>query len=185
MRIPAAAWIVVCCLALAACTGRDSAQPAYDVELRQSLTEAELHAEVIDCVLQLGSDELRRGPLTPAMKDELVVSCERAQQVLDESEYASGGSEAGGPSSGGGLAFSDDPADDQRLGYGHDAVLDRLWDRCDAGDGEACDRLFEQSPVGSEYEEFGLTCGNRDLVLDCEELGAEASTESEPQPAGS
>ena len=45
--------------------------------------------------------------------------------------------------------------------YGDDADLDKEWDACEAGSGTACDDLFWQSPVGSEYEAFGNTCGNR------------------------
>lgn len=45
--------------------------------------------------------------------------------------------------------------------YGDDTRLDQLWDRCEAGDGASCDELYRQSPVGSEYEEFGDTCGRR------------------------
>lgn len=45
--------------------------------------------------------------------------------------------------------------------YGDDPDLDDLWDECEAGSGSACDTLFFQSPVGSEYEAFGNTCGNR------------------------
>jgi hypothetical protein len=45
--------------------------------------------------------------------------------------------------------------------YGDDATLDQLWDSCEAGDGQACDDLYFQSPPGSQYEQFGDTCGNR------------------------
>lgn len=45
--------------------------------------------------------------------------------------------------------------------YGDDAALDALWDACENEDWEACDSLFMQAPVGSEYEDFGDTCGNR------------------------
>ena len=51
-----------------------------------------------------------------------------------------------------------------------DASLDELWRDCESGDGVACDRLFEVSPVGSEYERFGLSCGERPLVLNCAEM---------------
>lgn len=45
--------------------------------------------------------------------------------------------------------------------YGDDPVLDVLWDRCAAEDWAACDALYQESPVASEYETFGDTCGNR------------------------
>ena len=44
---------------------------------------------------------------------------------------------------------------------GGDSYLDRLWRECDAGDFQSCDDLFSESPSGSDYEDFGDTCGNR------------------------
>lgn len=56
--------------------------------------------------------------------------------------------------------------------YGDDASLDALWDSCESGDMEACDDLYRDSPVGSEYERFGDTCGNRtDGGVWCVDLG--------------
>ena len=46
---------------------------------------------------------------------------------------------------------------------GTDAELDAFWVACGGGDAEACDDLFIQSPLGSDYEEFGRTCGGRRL----------------------
>ncbi|GIG26138.1 DUF4190 domain-containing protein [Cellulomonas denverensis] len=45
--------------------------------------------------------------------------------------------------------------------YGDDPELDALWDACEAGDGQACDDLYWESPLGSDYEDFASTCGNR------------------------
>lgn len=45
--------------------------------------------------------------------------------------------------------------------YGDDPTLDALWDACEAGDGDACDDLYWDAPLNSEYEEFGSTCGYR------------------------
>ncbi len=45
--------------------------------------------------------------------------------------------------------------------YGDDPELDALYDECEAGDYEACDDLYNQSPSGSAYEDFGDTCGDR------------------------
>ena len=43
--------------------------------------------------------------------------------------------------------------------YGDDPALDALWEECEAGDGVACDDLYLAAPIGSEYQEFGDTCG--------------------------
>jgi len=45
--------------------------------------------------------------------------------------------------------------------YGDDPTLDAYWDACEAGDPDACDNLSWESPWDSEYEQFGITCGNR------------------------
>lgn len=59
--------------------------------------------------------------------------------------------------------------------YGSDATLDGLWDACDAGDAAACDELYLRSPIGSEYEDFGETCGGRSESVTelCEDQFAE------------
>lgn len=43
--------------------------------------------------------------------------------------------------------------------YGDSPYLDELWNACDAGDMAACDLLYLDAPAGSEYEDFGWTCG--------------------------
>lgn len=40
--------------------------------------------------------------------------------------------------------------------YGDDPVLDRLWDRCADGQIDACDELYWDSPLGSDYEAYAL-----------------------------
>ena len=45
--------------------------------------------------------------------------------------------------------------------YGSDAELDAFYDQCEDGDYSACDDLFFASPAGSEYEDFGDSCGER------------------------
>lgn len=41
-------------------------------------------------------------------------------------------------------------------------VLNMLTEGCESGDMEACDLLYEVTPAGSDYEEYGGTCGYRD-----------------------
>lgn len=57
------------------------------------------------------------------------------------------------------ILFSGDP-----VTYGDDDALDDLWDQCAIADFSSCDRLYERSPEGSTYEDFGSTCG--DILLD-------------------
>jgi hypothetical protein len=54
--------------------------------------------------------------------------------------------------------------------YGDNRLLDSLWDQCKAGKGSTCDELFSKAPVGSEYEKFGLNCGDRSDILHCSDL---------------
>jgi hypothetical protein len=51
--------------------------------------------------------------------------------------------------------------------FGDDPGLDELWVACEQGDGGACDRLFDDAPLGSDYESFGATCGNRGAEPTC------------------
>jgi len=49
---------------------------------------------------------------------------------------------------------------------GDDSALNSLAQSCFDGDMGACDELFRVSPVGSEYESYGNTCGGRVPVAD-------------------
>jgi hypothetical protein len=44
---------------------------------------------------------------------------------------------------------------------GDDERFDRLADECFEGDPSSCDDLFRESDLGSDYEEYGSTCGER------------------------
>ena len=44
---------------------------------------------------------------------------------------------------------------------GDDEALNALADDCYGGDMGACDDLFLQAEVGSDYEDYGNTCGGR------------------------
>ncbi|MEL6984719.1 MAG: hypothetical protein AAFO29_19990 [Actinomycetota bacterium] len=112
--------------------------------------------EVIECVLRLAERDLRVGALDAAAQEELVTNCRLARQSLAPD-----------------VAW--DPPETladavQPVGLGDDPALDRLWLACEEGSGEACDQLFDEAPVNTAYEAFGLTCGDRPDVLDCAEL---------------
>ena len=78
------------------------------------------------------------------------------------SEYEQFGDTCGGTSDGTAWCATDAEPSDAAT-YGDDPALDALWDACAAGDGQACDDLYNEAPIGSEYEEFGNTCaGTKD-----------------------
>lgn len=72
--------------------------------------------------------------------------------------------------------------------YGDDPALDALWDACEAEDWQACDDLYMQAPLGSEYESFGDTCGNRtdgtSMCVDEYADPIEEPTEEPTEPSG-
>jgi hypothetical protein len=50
---------------------------------------------------------------------------------------------------------------DEPYTFGDDGDFDALWLSCESGAMQACDDLYQDTPVGSEYEFFGATCGLR------------------------
>ena len=64
------------------------------------------------------------------------------------------------------------------VSYGDDKHLDALWDACKAGDMASCDELYYSSEAGSDYSQYGLTCGGRtDGSADCvDALGDQTSS---------
>jgi hypothetical protein len=86
-----------------------------------------------------------------------MASCDELYSTSEiGSEYETFGATCGQqePNSSGGTC-------DIPFSYGDNTDLDALWDACEAGDGASCDKLYFDSPVGSVYETFGDTCGNR------------------------
>jgi len=82
------------------------------------------------------SDPMSAGDEPPAVLDELFTDC-----GLDVTDFMS--------------TYMDGNA------YGDNPELDAMWDGCVAGDGTACDDLYFNSGVGTDYEAFGSTCGER------------------------
>lgn len=90
---------------------------------------------------------------TQLVIDEAILSCLAAEALINPT--------AEPPAT---VAFVDEP-----FTLGDDEDLDALWLSCDGGDGHSCDTLWASAPSGSEYEEFGVTCGRRLDLLDCTE----------------
>jgi len=135
----------------------------------------------LDCVSVFGEGVTTTDPSSygdDAELDALWDACEAENwQACDDlywaspvgSEYETFGDTCGDRSSGasacvdefGDGTTADDGTVDGANTYGDDAELDALWDACAGGDGQACDDLYWGSPLGSEYEDFGNTCGGR------------------------
>lgn len=153
---------IVPAIAMAAwATSSDTGGPAAssDGQVHQALVADGQSPEIADCVVRLGGDQIDQAGFDELVQAELISACEAAQIGLD-----AGGDDGAND---GELAFVDD---DQPHDYGDDRELDQLWDDCKQGSGQACDELFAQSPYNSSYEEFGLTCGQRDDILHCLDL---------------
>ena len=65
---------------------------------------------------------------------------------------------------------------------GDDASLDALYQQCAAGVGQACDDLFDRSPVGSDYESFAVSCGGRTPMPRCAEVYVSPGVTNPPPP---
>ena len=119
-----------------------------------------MNADVADCLVGLGSREFELDALLPGaapeadalLLDEMLRSCTDAVAVLSEEDLEKRSTFDTGP-----------------FNIGDDLYLDELYADCTRGDGRACDLLWEEAPVGSIYESFGVSCGNRPEILDCTE----------------
>ncbi len=148
-------------LLAAGCSSLDPELVAdWSGDTERSLLADGVEEGVVSCVLDVAGDDLERGALSEEVLDELVRSCRIARVATEQR--------------------TEDLIPDVELAltevawtFGDDPELDQLWVECEQGDGGACDELFEKSPVGSLYEDFGVSCGNRPDVLHCSELGAE------------
>jgi len=68
--------------------------------------------------------------------------------------------------------------------YGDDAALDQLYRDCREGIGQSCDELFGRAPVGSDYESFAVTCGNRTRELTCASVYVAPGVTNPPTTTG-
>lgn len=142
-------------LAVACSSSVDLGPSDWVADVEQRLAAAEVSTEVADCVLDVARFDLERNPLSEAATEELVRNCQAARVVIDAVDEE--------PTEQ--LALVDEPDT-----FGDDAALDGLWTACEQGSGLACDQLFAQAPIGSDYEDFGVSCGRRPDVLRCAEL---------------
>jgi hypothetical protein len=57
------------------------------------------------------------------------------------------------------------PATQEPDGLGDDQQLDALAQDCFDGDMQSCDDLYQDAPIGSEYQDYGDTCAGRQPAL--------------------
>jgi hypothetical protein len=150
-------WLVIG-LAVAVSVGcAQEVEPDHVADARHDLRVAGHDLTVVDCVVNLARRDLERGPLDELAAEELAAHCIRIQESVTRSAT---------PEPSARLAMVEGPHT-----LGDDEALDQLWHQCADGDGDACDRLFRAAPAGSDYETFGLTCGDRPDVLHCADIG--------------
>lgn len=152
----------IAALVLGSCASSPSAEPAAAEDLIAAHTAEGMDADVASCAVSILVDdvdpdslwpEASRSPVEELLFEETVAACSDVNELLAADDVEPDG-----------LAFSIEPQI-----YGDDPVLDQLWDSCELGVGEACDALWREAPVGSVYEKFGVTCGERFEVLNCSE----------------
>lgn len=68
---------------------------------------------------------------------------------------------------------------------GTDPEFDALWIACDQGSASACDDLYFDSPLDSDYEAYGYSCGGRSISESCSVVLGDDSGGVESAPAGS
>lgn len=132
---------------IASACGGDITEEEFIDQLTEDGTFSEESAQcVVDGLNEAGislqsvtDEELGDGPL-PADAASVVTECVLGELGLDSEPV--------------------DPATLSEEGVG-DPTLDGLYAECEAGNGQACDDLYFQSAIGSRYENFGTTCGNR------------------------
>ncbi len=163
MARPICAALVIVIAILAACTSDEETKPdPTEEEIVAAWIDAGLTPDAAGCVVDLLPDRLSPteqldAASTPDEFDDLVGACEEATSPGPTSTVAP-------------------PPDDEPFAYGDDTQLDGLWDACSDGSGAACDELFELAPPESEYEQFGLSCGDRPEILNCSELDGVTTT---------
>ena len=176
MRGMALAGVAV--LALTACGGGSEGDRATAVDNLQSLLDGD--EETANCIIdEFGEDRLGDVDNFDAEADgseeqaadaaEAITTCMLGSlgDLADELDGIEGGD-----------VDDEEPidcssADVDPCDYGDDAELDALWDGCEGGSGADCDALYFDSPVGSRYEQYGNTCGDRGFEVSCESVYSE------------
>jgi hypothetical protein len=128
--------------------------------------------ETVDCLIaeldalglsvdDISADAIGEDPLPRGAQDAMLACVLPGTGEADSNQSDSGATDGTDPTQTD-AESSDGDSDSGVAGtYGSDPDLDALWDACEAGDGGACDDLYFQSEIDSEYEEFGDTCGHR------------------------
>lgn len=120
------------------------------------ITELDAHGLSVN---DISDEAIGEGPL-PQGAQEAMLACLTPDAGAGDSNPDSGATDGTDPTQTEADGTNGEP--DSGAGtYGTDPDLDALWDACESGDGAACDNLYFQSEIDSEYEEFGDTCGHR------------------------
>ncbi len=166
--------LLLCCVLavlFSSCTSGSAS--LSETERIEAMVIEGVERQVAECVAGIESQTLlqdasvQKAETEGVARQELLASCQELYGMAAQKETASGQK-----------SLEEVAIKKTDAGYGDDQALDILWDKCEQGSGEDCNRLFDEAPLGSEYERYGVSCGDREGVLRCEELG----TESDPVP---
>ena len=119
------------------------------LEQLDALAEGDIDSALFESLQQFNQGVIGTADLPVPLGSALEGYAAALQQCLNESEIAS--------------ALSVGAADNAPQTFGDSDPLDQLWRDCEAEDFVGCDILNLASPVGTDYEAFGQTCGQRGI----------------------
>jgi len=150
----------------------DALEDRLEVQLEDIVDEGDLSPEdlviieeiVDECVLGISTDGDTDSTDTDGTEttEAPMETTPTSDSGGDTSGTADGGSDTSTPD------FRTDPVgafDPTDSPPGTDSALDALWVACGEGSAGACDDLFVDSPVDSDYEAFGFSCGGREVTV--------------------
>ncbi|MEM7095083.1 MAG: hypothetical protein AAF567_18940 [Actinomycetota bacterium] len=140
-----------------------TAAPSRDQAVDQLVSLGGYSVAEAECVVDGTIAQYGEFVLEPTAEQEAVLG-----QLLLDCAAQFGSTDDAGSTSGGTTDLGNGP---DTPAPGTDAALDALWNACAGGDAGSCDELYFESPLGSEYERFGFSCGFRtEEIVDCATL---------------
>ena len=159
--------VAILVVVIVAITGSDSFDRQAAVTRVVDDSSGRLTAVQASCYVDRVRHEVGAGVLTPGAHPSDADAARMTAIRVDCIGVTNLGADPSDPTSSIGTAVPSTESGNLPRNVGDDAALDALYAQCRDGVGQACDALFDQAPVGSDYESFAVTCGNRTRELSC------------------